>query len=118
MYRKKIKELQFVLSDADFERSYENILNHYLNRPGIQKSRKPYWKIASSKFKSQRVVIDRQPVIHVPDHNGNIEFSLFIGNKEVGRRLGIDVSAIGSLDILHEILRASRSKGSRKSLIV
>ncbi len=118
VYRKKIKELQYVLSEADFERSYENILNHYLNRTGSQKSRKPYWKIAPGKFKSQRVVIDRRPVIHVPDHNDNIEFSIYMGNREVGRRLGIDVSAIDSLEILHEILQASRSNGSMKSLIV
>jgi len=118
VYRKKVKELQYVLSDVDFERSYENILNHYLNRPGSQKSRKPYWKIASGKFKSHNVVVDRHPVIHVPDHNDSIEFSMYIGNKEVARRLGIDVSGINSIDILYEILQASKSNGSKKSLIL
>jgi hypothetical protein len=117
VYRKKVKELQYILSEADFERSYENILNHYLNRPGSQKSRKTYWKIAAGKFKSNHVLIDSRSAIEVPDYHGNIEFAMYIGDKEVSRRLGIDVSGINSLDILHEILRASRSNGSRKTLI-
>ena len=59
------------------------------------------------KFKSHRVVIDRNPVIRVPDHKDNIEFAMHIGNREVTKRLGIDVSGIKSLDILYEMLRAS-----------
>ena len=118
VYRKKVKELQYVQSEADFERSYENIQNHYLNSSGSQKSRKPYWKIAPGKFKSRNVVIDRQPVISVPDHHGNTEFAIHIGNKEVTKRLGIDVSGIKSLGILHEMLQASRGNGSKKSLVL
>ncbi|MBL7031920.1 MAG: hypothetical protein ISR97_01925 [Nitrospira sp.] len=118
VYRKTVKELQYVQSETDFERSYENIQNHYLNKTGGQKSRKPYWKIAAGKFKSQNVLIDRNPVISVPDHHGNTEFAIHIGNKEVARRLGIDVSGIKSLDILYEMLQASRGNGSKKSLVL
>jgi hypothetical protein len=118
VYRKTVKELQYVQSEADFERSYENIQNHYLNRPGTQKSRKPYWKIAPGKFKSHSVAIDRRPVIEVPDHNDNTEFALYIGNKEVTKRLGIDMNGINSLDILHEILHASNGNNKKKSLIL
>ncbi len=118
VYRKTVKELQYVMSDADFERSYENILNHYLNKSGRQKSRKPYWKIAAGKFKSHHVAIDRRPAIMVPDYHGNIEFAMYIGDKEVSKRLGMDVSKIGSLVSLHETIRTSRSNGSKKTLIV
>ena len=118
VYRKKVKELQYVQSEADFEISYENIQNHYLNSAGSQKSRKAYWKIAPGKFKSQNVVIDRSPVISVPDLHGNTEFAIHIGNKEVAKRLGIDVSGIKSLDILYEMLQASRGNGSKKSLVL
>ena len=118
VYRKTVKELQYVQSDAEFERSYENIQNHYLNSSGGQKSRKPYWKIAPGKFKSHNVVIDRHPVISVPDHHGNTEFAIHIGNKEVTKRLGIDVGGITSLNILYEMLQASRGNGSKKSLVL
>ncbi len=118
VYRKTVKDLQYVQSEDDFEKSYENIQNHYLNSSGGQKSRKPYWKIAPGKFKSQNVVIDRHPVISVPDHHGNTEFALHIGNKEVAKRLGIDVSGIKSLDILYEMLQASRGNGAKKSLVL
>jgi hypothetical protein len=118
IYRKTLKELHYVQSEDDFERSYENIQNYYLNGNGSTKYRKPYWKIAAGQFKSHRTVIDRKPVIEVPDHNGNVEFAIYIGNKEVSRRLGIDVSGINSLDILHEMLRASNGKSKKKSLIL
>ena len=118
VYRKTVKELQYVQSDAEFEMSYENIQNHYLNSGGSQKSRKPYWKIAPGKFKSQDVVLDRHPVITVPDHHGNTEFAIHIGNKEVTKRLGIDVSGIKSLNILYEMLQASRGNGAKKSLVL
>jgi len=118
VYRKTVKELQYVQSDAEFERSYENIQNHYLNSAGGQKSRKPYWKIAPGKFKSHNVVIDRHPVISVPDHHGKTEFALHIGNKEVTKRLGIDVSGIKSLGILYEMFQASRGNGTKKSLVL
>ena len=118
VYRKTVKELQYIQSEADFERSYENIQSHYLNRKGSQKSRKPYWKIAPGKFKSHKVIIDRKPVIQVPDHHDNIEFAMHIGNKEVSNSLGIDVSGINSLDILYEMFQASRGNGTKKSLIL
>ena len=118
VYRKTVKELQYVQSEADFERSYENIQNHYLNKSGGQKSRKPYWKIAPGKFKSHNVVIDKSPVISVPDHHGKTEFAIHIGNKEVASRIGIDVSGIKSLDILYEMLQASRGNGAKKSLVL
>ncbi len=118
VYRKTVKDLQYVQSDAEFEMSYENIQNHYLNSGGSQKSRKPYWKIAPGKFKSQSVVLDRNPVIKVPDHHGNTEFAIHIGNKEVTKRLGIDVSGIKSLNILYEMLQASRGNGAKKSLVL
>ncbi len=118
VYRKTFKQLHYIQSEDDFERSYENIQNHYLNTKGSNKSRKPYWKIAPGKFKSHNVVIDRRPVIQVPDHKDNIEFAMYIGDKEVSRRLGIDVGGIKSLDILHEMLRASNGNVEKKSLIV
>jgi len=118
VYRKTVKELHYVQSDYDFERSYENIQNQYLNRPGGNKSRKPYWKIAPGKFKSHSVVIDNKPVIKVPDHKDNISFAMYIGDKEVSRRLGIDLRGTNSLDLVYQLLSASRGNGSRKSLIV
>jgi hypothetical protein len=118
VYRKTVKDLQYVQSDAEFERSYENIQNHYLNSSSGQKTRKPYWKIAPGKFKSQSVVLDRNPVIKVPDHHGNTEFAIHIGNKEVTKRLGIDVGGIKSLNILYEMLQASRGNGAKKSLVL
>ena len=81
VYRKTVKDLQYVQSDAEFEMSYENIQNHYLNSGGSQKSRKPYWKIAPGKFKSQDVLIDRHPVIKVPDHNTHRQQR---GHQEIG----------------------------------
>ncbi len=118
VYRKTVKELQYVPPETDFERSYENIQNHYLNKSGGQKTRKPYWKIAPGKFKSQNVVIDRSPVISVPDHKDNIEFALHIGNKEVTKKLGIDVSGIKTVEILYEMLKGSNRNGRKKSLIL
>ncbi len=118
VYRKTVKELQFVQSEADYERSYENIQDHYLNRSGSQKSRKPYWKIAPGKFKSHNVTVDRSPVIEVPDHHGNTEFAIHIGNKEVTKRLGINMDGINSIDILHDMLSASNGNSKKKSLII
>lgn len=118
VYRKTVKELHYVQSDYDFERSYENIQNQYLNKPGSQKSRKPYWKIAPGKFKSHSVVVDNKPVIKVPDHKNNISFAMYIGDREVSKCLGIDLRGTNSLDLVYELLRASRGNGSRKSLIV
>lgn len=118
VYRKTVKELHYVQSEHDFERSYENIQDQYLNRPGSHKSRKPYWKISPGKFKSHNVTVDEKPVINVPDHKDNIEFAMHIGNKEVSRQLGIDLSGTNSLDIVYEILRASKGNGSRTSLIL
>jgi hypothetical protein len=43
---------------------------------------------------------------------------MYIGNKEVSRRLGIDVSGINSLDIMYEMLHASNGTSKKKSLIL
>ncbi len=118
VYRKTVKELQYIQSEDDFERSYENIQSHYLNKSGGQKSRKPYWKIAPGKFKSHNVVIDRRPEINVPDHKDNIEFSMHIGNKEVTKKIGIDVSGINSVEILYQMLKGQNGNGRKKSLIL
>jgi len=118
VYRKTVKELHYVQSEYDFERSYENIQNQYLNRPGTNKSRKPYWKIAPGKFKSHSVVVDNKPVIKVPDHKDNIGFAMYIGDKEVSKRIGIDLRGTNSLDLVYELLSASRGNGSRKSLVL
>lgn len=118
VYRKKVTEFQYVQSDADFERSYENIQNHYLNRTGSQKTRKPYWKIAPGKFKSHSVAVDKTPVIEVPDHKGNIGFAMYIGNEEVSKRLELDVSMVNSLEFLYELFLSQRKNGENRSLIV
>ena len=63
-------------------------------------------------------MIDNRPVVKVPDHKDNISFAMYIGNKEVSKRLGIDLRGTNSLGLVYEILSSSRGNGSRKSLIV
>ncbi len=64
------------------------------------------------------MVIDRRPVIEVPDHKDNIEFAMHLGNKEVTKKLGINMNGINSLDILYEMLHASNGNSNKKSLIL
>lgn len=118
VYRKKMKPLLYVRSDEDFERSYENIQYHYLNKRGGLQSRKPYWKIAPGKFKSHNLEIGKKQSIKVIDHNGNTQFAMYIGNRAVSRSLGMDIQARESLDSIYAALNSSNGNGVTASLII
>ncbi len=118
VYRKKMKPLLYVRSDEDFERSYENIQYHYLNKKSGVQSRKPYWKIAPNKFKSHNLEVGKKQSIKVIDYNGNTQFAMYIGNREVSRRLGIDIKTLDSLDNVYASLDSSNGNGNAGSLII
>jgi hypothetical protein len=118
VYRKKMKPLLYVRSEEDFERSYENIQYHYLNKKSGVQSRKPYWKIAPGKFKSHSLEIGKKQSITVIDYNGNTQFAMHIGNREVSRRLGLDNHAIESLDSIYASLNNNNGNGKAASLII
>ena len=118
VYRKKVEPLRYVKSQEDYEKSYRNIRNLYLNGQGSNGSKKPYWKIAPGRFKSQHVVVDNSPFVEVRDHKDNIQLAIHIGNEEIMKRTGINLDKHDTLDKLFKKLTSSKKDQTEKSLIL
>ncbi len=118
VYREKVEPLRYVKSREEYEKSYRNIRNLYLNGQGSDGSKKPYWKIAPGRFKSHNVVVDSRPFVEVLDHKNSVQFAIHIGNEEVMARTGINLGKDDTLDKLFEMLKSSKRDQKRKSLIL
>jgi len=123
-YTEKAELLTLVETVEDYESSDDYIRHLYTEGEWETKpvQKKPYWRIAPDKFDTSKVKIGSAPVIELfekqefPSKEHKI-FALYIGNKEVMKKLGMDLDRLNTIEKIYDELVSEREKSSHKSLI-
>lgn len=131
-YTEVSEPLKFIAQEKDYQASENYIREIYIDyqkqedqaeqEPSKAEVKKPYWRIAPDRFEVSMIKTISGPAVEIHEEQEFPKktykvFALYIGNQEVAKRTGMDITKFSTLRKLYDALSSSKAPSRSTQLI-